>query len=66
MSSSSMRCYALLNRSNYVCQIYVCKINSLGALPVRQCLSNLALRRSGALLTYRQCLSNYDTQPSKQ
>jgi len=54
-----------VNRSNYVCQIRVCKINSLGMLPVRQCLSNLALRKLGALLTCCQCLSNCATQTLK-
>jgi hypothetical protein len=43
-SSPSFSQKCVLNRSNYVCQIRVCKINSLGMLPVRQCLSNLALR----------------------
>lgn len=57
--------HVFMREQNYVCQIRACKINSLGMLLVRQCLSNLALRRSGALLTYRQCLSNYGTQPLK-
>lgn len=52
-----------MNDVDYVCQICVCKINNLRMLQVRQCLSNLALRRPSALLTCRQCLSNYGTQP---
>lgn len=44
MASRCGRAAWAVNRSNYVCQIRVCKINSLGMLPVRQCLSNLALR----------------------